>query len=75
MFADIEEMEEMDAYELHARRRDEWNNLLHLLNISHFSSTYCAKKIQPDKLPQNDGEKDAGTKRRRKEVWQNRNLQ
>ena len=23
--------------------RDEWNNLLHLFNISHFSSTYCAK--------------------------------
>ena len=23
--------------------RDEWNNLLHLLNISHFSSTCCAK--------------------------------
>ena len=24
--------------------RDEWNNLLHLFNISHFSSTCCAKK-------------------------------
>ena len=23
--------------------RDEWNNLLHLFNISHFSSTCCAK--------------------------------
>ena len=23
--------------------RDEWNNLLHLVNISHFSSTCCAK--------------------------------
>ena len=26
-----------------ADTRDEWNNLLHLLNISHFSSTCCAK--------------------------------
>ena len=24
--------------------RDEWNNLLHLLNISHFSSVCCATK-------------------------------
>ena len=24
--------------------RDEWNNLLHVFNISHFSSTCCAKK-------------------------------
>ena len=42
--------------------RDEWNNLLHLFNISHFSSTCCAKI---DKVPQNDGEKYAGTKGRR----------
>ena len=25
--------------------RDEWNNLLHLLNISHFSSACCAKNF------------------------------
>ena len=25
--------------------RDEWNNLLHLFNISHFSSTCCAKNF------------------------------
>ena len=43
MVADIEEMEEMDAYELHARRRDEWNHLIHSCNISHFSSTCCVK--------------------------------
>ena len=35
--------------------RDEWNNLLHLFNISHFSLTSCY---------QNDGEEDARTKRR-----------
>ena len=23
--------------------RDEWNNLVHLFNVSHFSSTYCAQ--------------------------------
>ena len=45
--------------------RDEWNNLLHLFNISHFSSTCCAKNSQLDKVRQNDGEKDAGTNRRR----------
>ena len=26
-------------------RRDEWNNLLHLFNISHFSSTCCTKNF------------------------------
>ena len=25
--------------------RDEWNNLLHLLNVSHFSSTCCTKNF------------------------------
>ena len=30
--------------------RDEWNNLLHLFNISHFSSTCCAKKFQLDNV-------------------------
>ena len=25
--------------------RDEWNNLLHLFNISHFSSLYCAQNF------------------------------
>ena len=44
--------------------RDEWNNLLHLLNISHFSSL-LRSEIQLDSLPQNDGEEDARTKRRR----------
>ena len=34
--------------------RDEWNNLLHLFNISHFSSTCCAKNSSLT-------EEDAGT--------------
>ena len=42
--------------------RDEWNNLLHLFNISHFSSTYCAKNSSLISCTQNDGEKDAGTR-------------
>ena len=43
---------------------DEWNNLLHLFNISHFSFLCCAQNFQLDKLHQNDGEKDARAERR-----------
>ena len=31
--------------------RDEWNNLLHLFNISHFSSTCCAKNSRLTSCP------------------------
>ena len=31
--------------------RDEWNNLLHLFNISHFSSTRCAKNSSLTSCP------------------------
>ena len=41
--------------------RDEWNNLLHVFSISHFSSTCCAENSSVIKLLQNDGEEDAGT--------------
>ena len=38
--------------------RDEWNNLLHLFNISHFSSTCCAKNSSliscPKKMAKNE---------------------
>ena len=43
-----------------------WSNLLHLFNISHFSSTCCAKNSSLISCLKNDGEKDAETKRRRK---------
>ena len=51
--------------------RDQWNNLLHLFNISHFSSLCCAKKFQPDQLhyigkriqEQKEGEKDVSKSR------------
>ena len=46
--------------------RDEWNSLLHLFNISHFSSTRCAKNSSVISCSQNDGEEDAGTEGRRK---------
>ena len=53
--------------------RDEWNNLLHLFNISHFRSTCCAEnsslischKTMAKRMQEQKGE----------EVWQNRNLQ
>ena len=45
--------------------RDEWNNLLHLFNISHFSSTCCAKNSSLISCPKKD----------KTESWQNRNLQ
>ena len=47
-------------------RRNEWNNLLHLFNISRFSSTCCAKNSCLISCSKNDGEKDARAKRRRK---------
>ena len=46
--------------------RAEGNNILHLFNISHFSSTCCAKNSRLVWLHHNDGEEDAGTKRRGK---------
>ena len=46
--------------------RDEWNNLLHSCNISHFSSTCCAKNSSLTKLHQKNGEEGAGTEGRRK---------
>ena len=39
--------------------RDEWDNLLHLFNISHFSSNCCSQNFSTN------GEKDARRKRRR----------
>ena len=41
--------------------RDEWKNLLHLFNLSHFS---FSQNFQLDQLHQNDGQKDARTGRR-----------
>ena len=46
--------------------RDEWNNLLYLFNISHFSSL-LRSEFQLDQLHQNDGEKDARTGRRQQD--------
>ena len=42
--------------------RDEWNNLLQLCNISHFSSICCAQNFQLEQLLQNDGEEDSRIK-------------
>ena len=55
--------------------RDEWNNLLHLFNISHFSSSCCAKISSLISGPNNDCRKGCRNRREKKEVWQNRNLQ
>ena len=44
--------------------RDEWNNLLLLFNISHFSSLCCAQNFSLISCSQNDGEEDARTQRR-----------
>ena len=52
--------------------RDDWNHLLHLFNISHFSSLCCAQNFSLTSCSQNDGEGDARTKRRRQDLWQNR---
>ena len=49
--------------------RDEWNNLLHLFDISHFSSTCCIKNLQLDKLLHNC-EEDSRSQRRRKSCVQ-----
>ena len=49
--------------------RDEWNNLLHLLNISHFSSSCCTKNFQLDELLHR-GEEDSKSKGRRKSCVQ-----
>ena len=45
--------------------RDEWNHLLRLFNISHFSSLRCTKKFQHGWLRYDD-KKNSGTRRRRK---------
>ena len=45
--------------------RDEWNNLLHLCNIGHFSSVCCSQNFSSCQLPKNDGEMDATRNRRR----------
>ena len=50
--------------------RDEWNNLLHLLNISHFSSTCCAtssslvscSKTMAKRMQDQKGEERSGAK-------------
>ena len=47
--------------------RDEWNNLLHLFKISHFSSLCCAKNFSVIRRTKNDGEEDAGTERRKQD--------
>ena len=45
--------------------RDQWNNLLHLLNISHFSSICCSQNFSSTSCPDTNGEKDARRERRR----------
>ena len=47
--------------------RDEWNNLPHLFNISHFSSTCCATNSSLISCPNTMAEKE--------KVWQNRKPQ
>ena len=54
--------------------RDEWNNLLHLFNISHFSSTCCAKNSSLISRPKTMA-KRMQEQKDKTEVWQNRNLQ
>ena len=44
--------------------RDEWNHLLRLFNISHFSLNYCSQNFI---LTRSDGEKDSRTERRRED--------
>ena len=46
--------------------RDEWNNLLYLYNISHFSSL-LRSEFQLDQLHQNDGEEVARTRKRQQD--------
>ena len=47
--------------------RDEWNHLLRLLNISHFSLIYCSQNFSLTSWHGSDGEKDARTERRRED--------
>ena len=49
--------------------RDEWNNLLHLFNISHFSSTCCAKNSSLISRPKR-WRKGCRNKKEKTEVWQ-----
>ena len=46
--------------------RNEWNNFFYLFIINHFSSTCCVENSILINCPHHDGEKDAGTKGRRK---------
>ena len=45
---------------------NEWNNLLHLFNISHFSSTCCAENSSLISCTNTVAKRNAGAKRRRK---------
>ena len=54
--------------------RDEWNNLLHLLNNSHFGCTCCAKNSSLMSCPKTMAKRMQEPKEK-KEVWQHRNLQ
>ena len=47
--------------------RDEWNNLLHLFNISHFSSTCCTKTFSLMSYTRKMAKRSAGTKVRRQD--------
>ena len=47
--------------------RDEWNNLLHLFNISHFQINLLLSEFQLYQLPRNIGEMDARRERRRED--------
>ena len=53
--------------------RDEWNNLLHLFNISHFSSTCCAENSSLISCPKTMAKRMQ--EKEKMKVWQNRNLQ
>ena len=53
--------------------RDKWYKLLHLCDISHFSSACCAKNLSLVSCPTTMAKKMQEQKG--KEVWQNRNLQ
>ena len=46
--------------------RDEWKNLLHLFNISHFSSTCCSNNSSLISCLPKDGDEGAGMEGRRK---------
>ena len=53
---------------------DEWNNLLHLFNITHFSSTCCAKNSSLTSCPKKMT-RMAQEQKEKKELWQNQDLQ